>query len=247
MTDILKHRHIRLGEILIAEKLITEDDLQAALKEQERSGGGLAEVLLRTKFQQQPQVLYRVLAKQLRVDFVDCAAIEIPPTVVSAISAQAALYFKVLPIEFQNDELVIATSDPANVDKLDGLTSIVGKRIRFVLAIEADILDGIRQYYGLGAETIARMLEGKETVVAAAEPVIEDISDVNSEASIARFVNQVLLEACRNRATDIHFEPYENDLRVGIVLMVFCMTRRFRQKSGILKMRLIHELKFCRV
>jgi general secretion pathway protein E len=214
MTDILKHRHIRLGEILIAEKLITEDDLQAALKEQERSGGGLAEVLLRIKFQQKPQVLYRVLAKQLRVDFVDCASIEIPPVVVSTIPAQTALYFKVLPIEFKDDELVIATSDPTNVDKLDGLTSIVGKRIRFALAIEADILDGIRQYYGLGAETIARMLEGKETVVAASEPAIEDISDVNSEASIARFVNQVLLEACRNRATDIHFEPYENDLRV---------------------------------
>ncbi len=214
MTALPAYKHIRLGELLIAEKLITQEDLQAALKEQERVGGGLAEVLLKTKFQQNPQALYRILARQLNVDFVDCAAIEISPEVLSALPAQAAQYFKVLPIEFKDNHLVIASADPANINNLDGLTSIVGKKIRFVLAIEADIFEGIRQYYGLGAETIARMLEGKDQDIAAASPVVENIADMQSEASIARFVNQILLEGCRNRATDIHFEPYENDLRV---------------------------------
>ncbi len=214
MTALPAYKHMRLGELLIAEKLITQEDLQAALKEQERVGGGLAEILLRTKFLQNPQVLYRILARQLNVDFVDCAAIEISPEVLSSLPAQAAQYFKVLPIEFKNDELIIASADPANINNLDGLTSIVGKRIRFALAIEADIFEGIRQYYGLGAETIARMLEGKDQGAAMASPVVENIADVQTEASIARFVNQILLEGCRNRATDIHFEPYENDLRV---------------------------------
>ncbi len=213
MTSILRQKHIRLGELLIAEKLVTEEDLQAALKEQERIGGGLAEVLLKTKFQQQPQVLYRVLAKHLNVDFIDCTAIEIAPEVLSCLPAQAALYFKALPIEFKNDVLIVATSDPANINHLDGLTSIVGKRIHFSLAIESDILEGIRQYYGLGAETIAAMLEGKDQT-SAPSPTVENIAEGQNEASIARFVNQILLEACRNRATDIHFEPYENDLRV---------------------------------
>ncbi len=214
MTALPAYKHIRLGELLIAEKLITEEELQAALKEQERVSGGLAEILLRSKFQQNPQVLYRVLARQLNVDFVDCAALEIPPEVLSLLPAQAAQYFKVLPIEFKDNQLVVASADPANINNLDGLTSIVGKRIRFALAIEADIFEGIRQYYGLGAETIARMLEGKDAATTQSSPVVENIADLQSEASIARFVNQILLEGCRNRATDIHFEPYENDLRV---------------------------------
>ncbi len=214
MTVLPVHKHIRLGELLIAEKLITQDQLQAALREQERVGGPLAEILLKTKFQQYPQILYRVLARQLGVEFVDCGAIEISPEVLSALPAQAAQYFKVLPIEFKDNELVIASADPTNINNLDGLTSIVGKRIRFALAIEADIFEGIRQYYGLGAETIARMLEDKDQAVAQSSTTVENIADLQSEASIARFVNQILLEGCRNRATDIHFEPYENDLRV---------------------------------
>jgi general secretion pathway protein E len=214
MASVLKQRHIRLGELLIAEKLITEEELQTALKEQEQGGGALAEILLRTKFQQQPQVLFRLLARQLNIDFIDCASLEISPEVLSALPAQAAFYFKVLPIEIKNDELVVATSDPMNVSHFDGLTSILGKRIRFVLAIESDILEGIRSYYGLGAETIARMLEGREPGTNVDSPAVENIAEGQSEASIARFVNQVLLEACRNRATDIHFEPYENDLRI---------------------------------
>jgi len=214
MTSVLKQRHIRLGELLIAEKLITEEELHVALQEQERTSGALAEILLRTKFQQQPQVLYKLLARQLNVEFVDCGSLEILPEVLSALPAQAAFYFKVLPIEFKNNELVVATADPTNVGNFDGLTSMLGKRIRFVLAIESDILEGIRSYYGLGAETLARMLEGREPGTTADSPVVENIAEGQSEASIARFVNQVLLEAVRNRATDIHFEPYENDLRI---------------------------------
>ena len=155
-----------------------------------------------------------LLAKQLNVDFVDCSVLEIPAETLSLLSAQAALYFKVLPVEFKNDELIVVTADPTNIDSLDGLASVSGKRIRFALGVENDILEGIRRYYGLGAETIARILENKEQVVSKTSPTIENIAEGQSDASIARFVNQLLLEACRNRATDIHFEPYENDLKI---------------------------------
>lgn len=214
MTPMSQQKHIRLGEFLIAQGLITDDDLAAALSEQERSGGGLADIILRTKYQREPQKLYAALARFLKVDFVDCGSLEIPADVLALLPARAALYFKVLPLEIKDGELIVASFDPMNIHILDGLTSIVGKRVRLVLALEKDILEAIRRFYGLGADTIAAMLGSQEQNIENQAPAVENIADGESEASIARFVNQILLEACRNRATDIHFEPFENDLRV---------------------------------
>ena len=203
----------RLGEILVQNGLITEEQLEIALKKQRETGELLGVTLMTLGFVDEESVFMPLLAGQLGVEFVNLRNINISREVIARIPAKFAIYYKVIPVEFQEDVLTVATSHPLDINIIDGISLIVPFKIKTVLASEKDIAEAVRKYYGVGAETIARMMDAvqpPDTV----ETKITDISEIDSEASIGKFINQILMEAYRQRATDIHIEPFENDLLV---------------------------------
>jgi len=209
----MKKTKFPLGQMLIEKKIITQEQLDIALKKQKESGNLLGSVLLELGFIDEETMFLPVLAKQFDVEFVNLKSMDIPKEVISMFPAKFATHYQVIPIEFKNEVLTLATTKPIDLHTLDEIGLVVNNKINTVLASEKDILEAIRKYYGVGAETIDQMMNTVQPADQLRDEV-SDIEEIESEASISKFLNQILLEAFRDRATDIHIEPYEDALQI---------------------------------
>jgi len=202
-----------LGQLLVEEKMITFHQLEESLREQKKTGELLGIILIRLGYVTEENVYLPVLARQLGVELVHLKERQISPQVISKIPAQFAYHYKIIPVEFKDEILFVAMTKPLDIHVLDDIGLVVKSRIQPVLASEKDIEEAIRKYYGVGAETIEKMMDTVQ-VQRRDDIVVEDIKEIDSEASIGKFVNQILLEAYKDRATDIHIEPYEDELKI---------------------------------
>lgn len=202
-----------LGKLLIEKGIIAPEQLDAALKKQRETGGLLGAILLELGFVDEETVFLPTIAGQLGIDFIRLKDMEIPPEAIGKIPPKFASHYKIMPVKLENDTLTFATTQPLNTQIQDEVGLIVDTKLKAVLSSEKDILEAIRRYYGVGAETIEQIMD---TVGVAARPreEISNIEDIDSEASIGKFLNQILLEAYKDSATDIHIEPFEDQLQV---------------------------------
>ncbi len=206
--------NILIGELLVNEGLITAEQLDAALREQKKSGELICTILVRLGLVSEEKAL-TVLSRQLNIPYVKVKDRDIDPLIISKVPAKFASHYKIIPIEFKDNYLTIAMADPLDVRILDDLKLILGFEVRSVLASEAEILEMIRRYYGVGAETLEKMIAQKapsESLITQAGQA-EDLEAMAEDASIVKFVNQILSEAIKDRASDIHLEPFQNELR----------------------------------
>ena len=121
--------------------------------------------------------------------------------------------YNLIPVERKGEVLRVATADPLNYHALDDLRLMLKLEIEPMLAPSDDIRAAIKKYYGIGADTVDSMLHDEGAVEDA--PIEKsNIEDMSEDASIIRFVNQIMTEAVADRATDIHFEPFEDELRI---------------------------------
>lgn len=139
--------------------------------------------------------------------------IKINPDILKKIPAKFAYHYKILPVKFEKDILTLAIEDPLNLNVLDEIGLFLGLKIEPVCASLADILKSIKEYYGLGAETIEEIMAHGSRLEAQGTGM-ENIDDLAQDASIVKFVNQMLVQAVSDNATDIHIEPYEEDVRI---------------------------------
>ena len=144
--------------------------------------------------------------------FLPLGPLAIEKDVIKKLPPKFASHYKVMPIAFKDGVLTVAMRDPLNVEIIDEISLAVDVPIHPVSASEKDILETIRKYYGVGAETIEHMMGTVRSIQKREE--IEQIDEIDSEASIAKFLNQILFEAYRDRSTDIHIEPFENVLHI---------------------------------
>lgn len=202
-----------LGPLLVDKHIITPEQLGLALKKQEETGKELKVILLELGFIDDETAILPVLAHEMGVAYVPLRDIEISAEVIKKIPAQFVSHYHVIPLRLENDTLTIATTRPWDIHLLDEIGLVVNARLNPVLSGQREILEAIRRYYGIGAETIERMMDTAPPVVQAAREVT-NIEETQSEASVSKFFNQILLEAYRDRATDIHIEPFEGGLQV---------------------------------
>jgi len=121
-----------------------------------------------------------------------------------------------IPLKSNGSVVRVATADPFDLYALDELRMLIGRRVETVLAPEPDIQRVIKQHFGVGGHTIDEMIDDKDDVELLSDSVDEtgDLIEMAQEATVVRLVNEILIEAVRDRASDIHVEPFENDLRV---------------------------------
>lgn len=205
-----------LGEVLIDKGLINAQQLNAALAEQkDKQGEFIGELLIKHGFLSVDELL-PVLSEQLNTAHIKLKQTKIDPEIIKLVPAKIACHYKLIPLKRENDALCVAVSDPLDVETLDDLRLILKTEVKSVLAAESDILEAIRKYYGVGADTIETMeiepssSDNLETFKVSKE----DLEGLAQDASIVRFVNQILMQALNDRATDIHIEPFEDQLRV---------------------------------
>src|SRR3989338_1307095 len=207
---------LRIGQLLIEEGIVSPEDIEKALREQKKSGKFLCTVLIEMGLVQEDSIL-PILAKQMSLSFVKIKSLHIEPQVISKVPSKFAIHYKLMPVKLENNTITIAVTDPLDVHTLDDLRLLLGIEVKAILAGEKDILEAIREYYGVGAETLEQIAsENKTAEEQAGFEKNEDIETLAEDASIIKFVNQLFSQAVSERASDIHIEPYEDELKVRI-------------------------------
>ncbi|MDP2922029.1 MAG: ATPase, T2SS/T4P/T4SS family, partial [Candidatus Omnitrophota bacterium] len=206
---------ILLGERLIEKGLITKKDLDKGLFEHKKTGQFLGTTLLKLGLIKEEE-LYPVLSEQIGIPYIKLKNLKIDPAIFEKIPAKFACHYKVMPVKFENNILTVAIEDPLDVRTLDDISLFLGIKVEGGLASLAEISDAIKEHYGLGAETIEEIMGAGDVDKDSVRERIrtENIDEMAQDASIVKFVNQILQQAVKDNATDIHIEPYEDELRV---------------------------------
>lgn len=206
-----------LGAILMEISSLTEEQLEQALAVQRERGIKLGEALIQLKFLRAEDVL-KALSVQLGFPYENKIDVEtIPADLISTLPISYAKQNEVLPIRRENGTVVVAVADPTNFYALDDLRMLLGHEVKPVIASSYEIVNAINSAYnrsaGQGDEAISELDEGDEIVGGEFnEPV--DLLDADDEAPIIRLVNTLLFRAVKQKASDIHIEPFERDVKV---------------------------------
>jgi len=198
-----------IGTYLLQQGLLTQADMDRALSEQRASGERLDQVLIRLGLVERHRIMAAV-GEQLHMEVVDLESIQVDPSVLSLLPAKLVYKQGCVPIARENGALTVATSDPFELSVLDELRLLTGCTINLVLADEAELQRFIRANYGVGGDTLEGMGAGTVEVSGETSDEIEQAQ----EASVIKLVNDLLVEAVSERATDVHIEPYEKELVV---------------------------------
>ncbi len=206
-----------LGELLIKAEFINEDQLAQALQIQQERGGStrLGEVLMQMKAITEAQLL-ELLAKQLGIPFVrSIHDRDIPEELIKKVPTRFAKKFQMLPIAYRHNGVLVVTSDPLNATALDDIRLLLEMPVQVAATPSAVIVEAINRSYDRASTTDTSMEDLGQDVIddgALQEPV--DLLDSEDEAPIIRLVNSILFRAVKERASDIHVEPYEREVSV---------------------------------
>ncbi|MBU1853344.1 MAG: type II secretion system protein GspE, partial [Candidatus Omnitrophica bacterium] len=208
--------NILLGQMLLKKGVISQRHLDIGLEEQLKTGQFIGITLVKLGFIKEEE-LYPVLSEQLKIPYVKIKELNVDTEILEKVPAKFACHYKLMPVKFEKDTLTVVLTDPLDVRTLDDLRLLLGCDVVGVLASESDIDEGIKRYYGIGAETIEEIIDTSAITaeeIALSKRKTEDIEGLAENASIIKFVNQILVQAVREKATDIHIEPYEDEMKV---------------------------------
>ena len=203
-------------------------------------GMGLAEPAVKFGGAKEADFL-AAIGRAIGLDTVDLEHQQPNPDALTKLPASAVYQYNVLPFKTDGTSLTIVTSDPFDTAAADGLRLVAGCTIKTALAPREEVEKAVKKYYGVGADAIEKMIEdGRYSVdedIGAMTKI--DVNEMGEEASIVKFVNQIIAEADRQGATDIHIEPQETELRIryridGMLHKVDVPPQLNRLKSAII-------------
>ena len=201
----------QLGSLLITRGLLSPEQLDAALEEQERTHRSLGRILI-DQGQVSEAGLVSTLASQLGLEYVDIADYAVDPSATTLISDALARRYQALPIGWQDGRLVVAMADPSNVFAVDDIRTITGADVRMVVSTRASVLAAIDKYHRLDSDVESISAQASSTFEA--EDDLTSVREVTEDAPIVKLVNLLITQAVQDRASDIHIEPSEHDLRI---------------------------------
>src|SRR6478609_7453268 len=200
------------------------DDLQyeEVVAEIKRSGTGSFQILQDFGILDADAIL-QAMANHLGAEVVSIKGAEIPKAALAAVPGNTAKMYRCIPVSLEGNTLRVAFEDPLDPAKVDELGFVAKKDIQLVLANPSDISAALDKFYGEEtSEDVSKLLEelggdekiAEESMVAAETDDEDLVAGLANEAPIVRFVNLVLLQAVKDRASDIHFEPFETEFRI---------------------------------
>lgn len=216
----------RIGQILVDLGFITDDQLEVVLDEQQQRPGALLGKIAEDMGLITDEQLATALAEQLNMQTVQLADVQLPPDVLEKVTETMAQMYRIVPIKFDGDTLTVATCDPQNLTVQDELRTFLGYEIRMVVATEREVLATIDKYYSSELDTMERIiadLNDDDELFQAASALtgdgafnLTDAEALADSAPVRKLLNMVLLLAIKDHASDIHFEPFEDEFRIRI-------------------------------
>jgi type IV pilus assembly protein PilB len=199
----------QLGDILLDSGLVTQQQLSEAYEEHQRAGRALGRVLVEKGVLTESQ-LVAALAQQIGLKFVDLGDFPVDGAAIASVPPSVCRRYNALPIAYEDGRLLVAMSDPANVFAIDDIRSITGAEVKPVVATKSDVTAAINRYHRVDGDLddLTMSMETEE------DDDLSNIREVTEDAPIVKFVNLLITQAIQDRASDIHIEPTERDLRV---------------------------------
>ncbi len=216
----------RIGQIFVDLGFIDEDQLEMLLEEQQENRpnellGKIAESLGMVTEEQVAQAL----AEQMGMQTFALSEAVIPPEVLNYITEPMAQLYRIIPIAFKDDTLTIAMCDPQKLQILDELRNFLGYDVRAVVTTETEIQQALDRYYSTveNLSSIIEDIKDDEQLTAAASALeregpidIGSVEELVDSAPVRKLLNMVLLLAIKDKASDIHFEPFEDEFKIRI-------------------------------
>ncbi len=208
----------RLLQILIDDKLITEEQLGKAMEVQKRQGGPLSQVLIDENYITE-EVLMVSLSEHLGIPPININRVKVPKEIVNLIPKQLATFYQVIPISKMGNTLTVAMADPLNVFALDDLKLMSGMEIQPVVSNPRDVKEKLEEVYSSASE-LENLL--KDTGVPELEVAkeqqeeidIDELLQATGDTSVIKVVNILLVQAVQEGASDVHIEPFEKEIKV---------------------------------
>jgi type IV pilus assembly protein PilB len=218
--------HRRIGQVLVDMGFITDEQQELLVDEQhEHPGQLLGKVAIDMGLVNEEQ-LAQALAEQLSLNTTTVSEITIKKDVLALVTAPMAQMYRIIPIEFDGDTLTVAMCDPQNLSVQDELRTFLGFNIRVVVTTESSMTSALERYYGESTdsvESIVSALEDDAELKAAAAGIsaegpinLDDVTALADSAPVRKLLNMVLLMAIREHASDLHFEPFEDEFKIRI-------------------------------
>jgi type IV pilus assembly protein PilB len=233
----------RLGEMLIARGIIDDEQLEEALREQQVTSERLGTILVSRGFVNEVQ-LVRVLAEHFGLDFIDLEERPLDPSSVQLVKESFARYHQLLPVGRDNGMLLVAMVNPTNVFSLDDIRSVTGEDVKALMAEPGQLMRAIDRVWGAA--------DADEAILRIEQDTLEDEVDFSAgkaaseDAPVIQFVNQLISRAVTERASDIHLDPSEREMRVRFridgVLHEVMNVPRAAQASVVSRVKIMAEI-----
>ncbi len=215
MSD--KSQYDLLLKKLVDENHLTQQALGEAREEEVKTGKNVFKILVDHDYIKE-DVLLNSIASSLSIEMVDLSKKKIDSSAINKISASTAKFYNIVPLSVKGSSAVIAVSDPLNMKLVDDLRFVTGLDIKIVIARQIDIKKAVERYYGEEEESLGDIIDEAEkttgkTIVKGAGDV-DKLKEMASQAPVVKLLNMVLLRAIREKASDIHFEPFEKEYKI---------------------------------
>ncbi len=204
---------MRITDVLVKKGLLTREQLSEIQRLQKAEGLRIDRAIVRLGFLTERQML-AALGVHLGLKVVDLAEMTIGREVLRLLPPKLVFRKRLLPIARENGAIEIATSDAFDMSAMDEVRLLTGLTVRPVLASADEIDKLIKAHYGVGGDTIDEMVAEDAVSVSADGATSEDLLEMAQEASVIKLVNEIIIEAVNERASDIHVEPYEHSLSI---------------------------------
>lgn len=204
----------KIGELLLEAGIITRQQLDEALQIQKKTGKKIGEILVEKGYVTEDEIL-EVLEFQLGIPHVKLDQYVIDPEVINMVSESIARRHTLIPIQLKEDKLVVAMADPLNIFAIEDVSIYSGKNVQPVIAKASEIKRQIERFYGKqealkAVEELKKEATQRRVQTSRMQVSSEDEADV----PVVKLVNSIFEQAITSRASDIHIEPFENEIRV---------------------------------
>jgi len=200
-------------QVLVEKGLVSVEDIDAADRLREEKGLRLDRALIQNGAITERAFL-EVMGERLDFDVIDLPGVAIEPEAIQSLPSRFVNRNHLAPIARENGILKVATSDPFDLYVFDEIKLLTGLEVRPVLAPRDEIDKVIKEHYGVGGDTVEEMTGGEDLSLTSSEDDSQDLLQMAQEASVIKLVNEIILEAINERASDIHIEPFERTLSI---------------------------------
>lgn len=202
-----------IQDCLVKKGIISNETIDSLLKEIIVTKENFLTALIKKNLISKASLL-DIISQNFNLPAIDLKNYVIDKAAVEKVPARIAFYYKFIPLRLKEKTLTVACALPFDIKTQDEIRTHISHNIEVALVLEDDLLDAQKRLYGLGADTLDKISLREGPVVVSREDVIENIEELAEDASIVKFVNQIIFEAFKRRATDIHIEPQRQGVSI---------------------------------